>query len=98
MLYHVLIFTFHDGIPEDKKAFAVESLKKLGEIKELGLAEWNVCRQSIDNPKAKDFFQYSVFRDADHLQRYKDHPEHQRVRSILSDICDWVVVDSMGSD
>lgn len=93
MIYHVLVFKFFDTATPADRRHAIAELRRLGELSELQVRGWLVGEQTFDNPKAWDFFQFSLFDDMNHLQRYREHPEHKRVRAVLASVSDWHAVD-----
>ena len=67
----------------------LRSLKdKIPEIK-----EWGIGEQREKSDKFYDFAQVSSFEDAEALDRFKQNPDHEKVRTYLKARTDWVKVD-----
>lgn len=93
MIRHVILFKFYATATQTERDAAVRALRELGKtIPEV--LEWSVGVRLDGAPvKHYDVAQISSFENIAVLARFREHPEHIRVRDVLSKIADWVVVD-----
>lgn len=91
MLKHVLMFRLKDktkGAQEIKAA--LEALPQA--IPEI--LAYEVGINVSQSPAASDLFLYSEFEDEAALERYRRHPEHQKVLKLIEEFCsEKTVVD-----
>jgi hypothetical protein len=92
MIRHVLLFRFWPTATLDERERVVAELRSLkGRIPEI--MEWSIGTQAFPSEKAHDFAQVSSFADKAALERFRQHPAHVQVRGLLSQLCDWALVD-----
>jgi Stress responsive A/B Barrel Domain len=92
MIRHVILYKFRAAVSEDQRQNAINTLRAMGQsIPEV--REWSIGEQVLPSSKAYDLAQVSGFENPEALERYRNHPDHIRTRSLLSEIADWVVVD-----
>jgi len=93
MLRHVILFRFYKTVAEEERVAAVSALKELGsKIPEV--LDWSVGVSRHGAPSEHyDVAQVSSFASREELARYRENPEHVRIRDMFSRIADWVVVD-----
>lgn len=95
LLVHVVLISFHDGVPADTRRRFLEQHQSLGARcggAEAGIAYWQVG-ENLDQRKAWHAVQLALFRDRDALSRFAAHPEHRKAGEDLREIADWVVGD-----
>jgi hypothetical protein len=92
MVRHIILYKFRTSVSEEQRQNAINTLRALGQsIPEV--REWSIGEQALPSSKAYDLAQVSGFENLESLERYRNHPNHIRVKSLLSEIADWVVVD-----
>lgn len=94
MIRHIVLFKFKpDRSWSDR---AVQEAERTAQ--DVGrhvpdLRHWYVGRNVSDRPVAYDYVAIGLVPDADALQRYLDHPFHQKAIAQWRDISDWVIAD-----
>jgi hypothetical protein len=92
LIRHVLLFKFWPDVSQSERETALEELRNLKDhIPEI--KEWSIGVQAFPSEKSHDFAQVSSFESLEDLGRFREDPEHIRVRNTLSRIADWAVVD-----
>ncbi len=92
MIRHVILYKFRNSVSEEQRQNAINTLLAMGQsIPEV--REWSIGKQALPSSTAYDLAQVSGFENVEALERYRNHPHHIRIKKLLSEIADWVVVD-----
>lgn len=92
MIRHIILYKFHDSVSQQRREDTINTLRALGQnIPEV--REWSIGRQAFPSSTAYDVAQISGFENLEALERYRSNPEHMRVKNLMSEITDRVVVD-----
>jgi hypothetical protein len=92
MIRHVVLCKFRTSASEEKRENAVNALNALGQsISEI--REWSMGKQALPSRTAYDLAIVSGFENAEALERYRNHPDHMRVKNLLTEIAELAVVD-----
>jgi len=92
MIRHVILYKFRASASEEERQNALDTLRALGHsIPEV--REWSIGKQVYPSSTAYDLAQVSGFENAEALERYRNHPNHIRTKTLLSEIADRAVVD-----
>jgi hypothetical protein len=95
MLIHVVLFTYCPGIRESTRRRAFKLHEALGKVcggQKAGILFWKIDLNA-DLRKNVEIVQFSIFKDAEALQRFRRHPKHDEFTDIMSEISDWQVGD-----
>ncbi len=55
---------------------------------------WSVGKILAHRPSPYDYMQFSVFKNLDALNKYRNHPDHKPVKTKLKQVFDYEVIDS----
>jgi len=92
MIRHVVLCKFRTSASEEKRENAINMLRTLGQsIAEV--REWSMGKQALPSSTAYDLAIVSGFENAEALERYRNHPDHIRIKNLLTEIADLAVVD-----
>lgn len=87
MIRHIVFFKFKVTTDDRKIAELEQGLGELpASIPEIKGYEFG--KNVLPSDRAYDFALVSTFEDLSALDRYKVHPEHQKVLRLISEICD----------
>ena len=93
MLYHLVLMKFKPDVKDadiDTLEKALESLPDI--IVEIQTYEFG--RDIVRSERSYDFGLVSLFSNIEALNRYREHPEHQKVLARINNMCaDIVAVD-----
>jgi hypothetical protein len=90
MLYHLVMMKFKSSTTEDTKIQLKASLNRLqGFIPEIKAFHCGI--DIVRSERSYDFGLSSAFEDMDAMKRYQVHPEHQKVLSVIREICETIV-------
>lgn len=92
MIRHIVMFKFRPEASDEQRRRALRVLSDLG-ARIAEVREWSVGAHIDTGRKAWDMVQISAFDDFVALDRYRDNPEHVKVRDYLAQVADWAVVD-----
>jgi len=94
-LWHVLLFSFYDSVPESVRQAIYERYQTLGEDcggKDAGIlflkVEWN-----LDIRKKVHLVEIALFQDDAALQAFRVHPKHKELTDMSCQVADWQVGD-----
>lgn len=90
MLKHVVFFKFKQNLAPA----SVESLEKgLAALPEVipEIKQYEFGRDVVRSERSYDFCLVSAFDDMDAMKRYQVHPEHQKVLTLVRDICESIL-------
>lgn len=97
MLKHVLMFRLKDFSDPKEKAAKLKQLQSLLECLQGKIPEIKKLKTGINissSPASYDLFFDTTFKNAEALERYRGHPQHQEVVGWINENCsDRVVVD-----
>ena len=94
-LWHVVLISFHPKTNEDVRDTVYDQYQSLAEDcggQDAGIIYWQVDR-NIDLRKNVHLVEIAIFENDDALQRFRNHPKHQSLTNLLSQIADWQVGD-----
>jgi hypothetical protein len=94
-LIHVVLIAFREVATAEDRDWALSAYKELGKKcggPAAGILYWQVA-ENLDKRKGWHLVELAVFRDADALLRFRDHPDHLATGERLRKIADWVVGD-----
>lgn len=97
MLKHVLMFRLKEEADTGEKSENLAQLKKALEDLAGIIPEIKGLKTGINispSPASYDLYYYTEFENITALERYRVHPEHQKVLKLVGELCaDKVVVD-----
>jgi hypothetical protein len=99
VLVHVVLISFRDEATTEQRQRIYDDYQDLGERcggPAAGILFWQVGH-NLDQRKNWHLFELALFRDDAALQRFRTHPEHAKITTVLRDIADWVVGDMMSA-
>ena len=89
MLHHIVLFKFKPDTDDEQIAALATMLEALpDQIVEIQLYEFG--RDVVRSDRSYDFALVSGFANLDAMQRYQEHPEHQKVIALVREICEDV--------
>jgi hypothetical protein len=92
MIRHVVLCKFRTSASEEKRENAINMLHTLGQsIAEV--QEWSMGKQALPSSTAYDLAIVSSFKNVEALERYRNHPDHIRIKNLLTEIAELAVVD-----
>jgi len=92
MIRHVVLCKFRTSISEEKRENVIDMLRALGQsISEV--REWSIGKQALPSSTAYDLAIVSGFENKEALERYRNHPDHIRIKNLLTEIAELAVVD-----
>lgn len=92
MIRHVLLGKFRTSASEEQRQDIINELHALRHsIPEI--REWSVGKQALPSNTAYDFALVSGFENIEALERYRNHPDHIRIKNLLIETADMAVVD-----
>lgn len=94
-LLHVVLVSFYPNMPTDIKQGIFESLWTLGTDcggENAGVLFWQVG-WNLDLRKNVHLVEVALFRDAEALEAFRQHPKHVEVGARLRAVADWQVGD-----
>ena len=92
MVRHIVLCKFRTSVSEEQRENAIDALRALGQsIPEV--REWSVGKQALPSSTAYDLAIVSGFENVEALERYRNHPDHIRIKTLLTATADLVVVD-----
>jgi hypothetical protein len=92
MVRHIVLCKFRTSVSEEQRENAIDALRALGQsIPEV--REWSVGKQALPSSTAYDLAIVSGFENVEALERYRNHPDHIRIKNLLTATADLVVVD-----
>ena len=92
MVRHVVLCKFRASASEEQRENTIDALRALGQsIPEV--REWSVGKQALPSSTAYDLAIVSGFENVEALERYRNHPDHIRIKNLLTATADLVVVD-----
>lgn len=92
MIRHILLFKFHDDVPESVRGNAIERLESLGERCST-VASWSIGVNYAGSPSAYDVAEVADFASPADLTEYKDHPAHLEFAEHMGMLSTWTLVD-----
>jgi quinol monooxygenase YgiN len=95
VLVHVVFISFRAEATPEQRDQVLADFQDLGERcggRNAGILFWQVDRNR-DQRKNWHLVELVVFRDDTALQRFRAHPAHVRMTSMLREIADWAVGD-----
>jgi hypothetical protein len=95
VLVHVVFISFRAEAKPEQYAQILTDYQDLGERcggRAAGILFWQVDR-NLDQRKNWHLVELAVFRDDAALQRFRAHPAHTKLPSVLREIADWAVGD-----
>ncbi|HVV15514.1 MAG TPA: Dabb family protein [Candidatus Paceibacterota bacterium] len=96
-LSHIVLISFYDSAPEEKKKEVYDRFQTLAEEcggKEAGILYFQ-AGHNLDMRKNVHLVVIGLFRDNEALQTYRNHPKHREHNEILREIADWQIGDLM---
>jgi Stress responsive A/B Barrel Domain len=97
MLTHIVCWKYKPEVDSSARSKHIENLRALtGVISEI--VSFNVGTDILHLERSFDTGLVAVFADRDALDRYTDHPEHQRVAAMGREISEMVVSVDFLSD
>jgi hypothetical protein len=97
MLTHIVCWKYKPEIDSAARSKHIESLRALTEVIS-DIVSFNVGADILHLERSFDTGLVAVFADRDALDRYTDHPEHQRVAAMGREISETVVSVDFLSD
>jgi hypothetical protein len=94
-LVHVVLISFRARATPEQRDQILTDYQDLGErcgSRNAGILFWQVDR-NLDQRKSWHLVELAVFRDDAALQRFREHPAHVKLTSVLREIADWAVGD-----
>jgi Stress responsive A/B Barrel Domain len=95
VLVHVVFISFRAEATPEQRDQVLADYQYLGERcggRAAGILFWQVDR-NLDQRKSWHLVELAVFRDDAALQRFRAHPVHVKLTSVLREIADWAVGD-----
>jgi len=92
-LRHVVLFKFNDGVSADKKQAVIEAFRELPDkIDVIEHFEWGVEATSRGLNKGFTHGGVMIFKDANALAVYRDHPAHVEFADMATPLMDEIFV------
>jgi hypothetical protein len=92
MVRHVVLCKFRNSVSAEQRENTMDMLCALGRsVSEV--QEWSVGKQALPSATAYDVAIVSGFENMEALERYRNHPNHVKVKDFLKGVADLVVVD-----
>lgn len=87
MLHHIVLMKFKPGASDEDVARMEEMLDALPE-KIIEIQTYEFGRDIARSERSYDFALVSGFANLEALGRYQTHPDHQKVVTLIREICD----------
>ncbi|KMZ13183.1 Stress responsive alpha-beta barrel domain protein Dabb [Candidatus Burkholderia humilis] len=94
MMQHVVMFRrlVHVAADAHREAALVERMRNLDREIDF-IRAWRVSANELARPICWDYLLEASFDDADAVERYLSHPEHQTLIADLKQYFEWVACD-----